>query len=264
MILRYISLFVEHGTIPEEDSRVFHANINFILNYLSRNIRQLNIKTDNTFNQICVELTLKDNPDSVTNLFKTISIHEQLKLEDWAKYKSLKQPEARYEYCLALLEDGYQRAAQLKSLPVQSLLGLHDKFRTNGYRNEWLFKKKTLREYGLNIVLTCFLTAFDFRLELEAFPISSNVLICKGIVLQTSPFEESYAHILRDVRTVDNKLEIIDFLGFANITIDLHLLNTSVFEAVFHDDPRYKDSDWYIGWDKRNADFKEYINSITW
>lgn len=251
--------------MPQEEGVRFEVNVNFINNYLSRAVRKLKIETDGSYNLIGVELCKDNKPDEFSDYFKTILIHEQLDMGKFQYYKTQTQLEARYDFYLTLLEMGYKRAYQLNdSVPVKRLVSLHDEFRAKSYKNEWIWKRVTIREKGLQVFLKCYMTTFEFRLELEAYVYPQEDLVCQGIVLRTAPFEESYVSTLRKVQVLDDVIAIIDHLGFANITIDIHLLQKGVFNVTYHDDPRFSDKDWYIGWGKKNEREQMFIKQMLW
>lgn len=262
MIIRNISLHTEYGVLSSEDNVRFNLNVSFINDYLSRAVRKQRIETDNSFNFISVCLCGREKPDEIKDIFKAIDINELLDLKSFEQYKSLKHMEDRCEYYLGLLEQGYERAARLKPIPISKLMSMHTSFRENGYRNEWLFKKIISKEYDLTLLMKCYYTSFDFRLELEAYKSKSKQPICQGIILRTPPASEFFSHILRSVRINTELMEIIDFLGFANISINLNQIANGVFNVTFHD--RENMGDWYKGWDTVNKEAEETIQRITW
>jgi len=264
MIIRYISLLIEHGTIPEEERTRFHINVNFTINYLSRAIRRKRIATDNSYNFIGVRLCREKKADKASNLFKSIIVYEQLTDADWNDYLHSKSVEQRTEFILKWLETGYYRAAQIKSIPVDTLLSVHEEFRKNDYRNEWLFKKKTIIEFGISVYLKCYLTFFDFRLELEAINKQSGTLVCKGTLFQSPPLEEWYNHLLHEIRITESILEILDSSGFANITVDISRLASGEFNYQYHDNERYKGEVWNKGWKKEIIENQRMIDKMTW
>ena len=263
MLLRYISLQINHPYLPDEECQRFIYNTGFLNNYLSRSVRKLKIETHDSFNLLGVVLCGEHKPDEFNPFFKVISIYDVLSSESWSQYQSLRI-DGRIEYCLDILEKGYKRAACLKPIPVDRLIALHTTFRENDYRNEWLFKKRTLSKYGLTIYLKCYYTAFEFRLELEALAQHSNVLLCNGTLLRTPAFEEAFVHLLHDICINDPILEILDSSGFANITVDVSRLADGEFNYQYHDDERYKGKVWYKGWEKDIIENQRMIDKMTW
>ena len=119
--------------------------------------------------------------------------------EEIDKLNKMKRLEDRYEYYFSFLERGYRFVSESIPLPVDSILGLHDQFRKGGYRNEWLFKKKMIREYGLYVFLKCYFTTFDFHLELEAYDLKKTHLIAKDIIFRSFPGELCYDKDFRSI-----------------------------------------------------------------
>ena len=153
----------------------------------------------------------------------------------------------RYEWYLSLLERGYRLAADTADtgIPFDTLKGIHDSFRNEGYKNEWLFKKIIVKEYGLTIYLKCYFTTFDFRLTLEAYNINQTILITTGVILRTLPDEVCFDKDFRKVEVRNNLLIIKDFLDLDTFVIRLDLLADGIFNL--NDNRGYgNDEDYYL------------------
>ena len=258
MKIRYISLHIKHpfysGFSDEDFNDEFNWNARFICNYLSKAVRKLNLETDGTYKMISV------NPHANQSCSKTdveyvLSNNIYVSSKDMERYKQMENLTERYEFYLSLLERGYMQAATFKEgVPVESLLSLHQQFRDGGYKNEWLFKKKPIREFGIYIYLKCYFTSFDFRLELEVYSLKTKELVTKGIVIRTPPSEFSYDYKFKQITLEDDKLVILDFLGHPRYEMDLHQLSNGNFNVKYLDDKDIKDIE---------LDQQE-IQSITW
>lgn len=230
--LRYINLDAYNAPDMFIDTYKFDFNARFICNYLSKEVRKLNIAGDGTYKMISVRINNNlsdcrltygsDHPD-VLSVLLPVSEQEQR----W--YNNATDIIERYEFYLGLLEKGYILASDFKTIPVNSLLQLHDKFRENNYKNEWVWKKKLIRDYGIYIIFKCYFTTFDFRLEMEVYDTKQNVLLTKGIVLQTGPDELFFDKEFRKIKILDGKLIITDFLDKDNFEFDLYQLSIGVF-----------------------------------
>ena len=184
MYLYYIAFRIEPGYFSHDDPLAysFLFNTRFICNYLSKKVRKHKIQLQNPFSMLCVSL---DNREYLkeSQTFHVIDSHLEVQCEEITKYRGMTSLIDRYEWYLSLLERGYRLAADTADtgIPFDTLKGIHDSFRNEGYKNEWLFKKIIVKEYGLTIYLKCYFTTFDFRLTLEAYNINQTILI---IILQ--------------------------------------------------------------------------------
>ena len=252
--LRYINLDAFAAQDLIIDTYRFDFNARFICNYLSKEVRKLNIAGDGTFKMISVRLRKNhsdcrltygtDYPD-VLSVLMPISEQEQR----W--YNNSTDIVERCEFYLKLLERGYTIASNFKSIPIDSLMKLHDKFRDNNYKNEWLWKKKLVRDYGIYLFFKCYFTTFEFRLELEVYDRNKTTLLTKGVVLRTGPDEIFYDKDFRKLKIVEDKLLILDFLDKTNFEINL----ASLAQGVFNVKPiEYANC----------AGYDELIKRITW
>lgn len=258
MRIRYITLHIrwphESGFPDEDFNDTFNWNARFISNYLSKAVRKLNLETDGTYKMISV------NPDAKKNYSKIVSefvLKNDILVssEELEQYSQMTRLMDRYEFYLSLLERGYLQAAEFKEgVPVEALLSLHQQFRDGGYKNEWLFKKKPLRDLGIYIYLNCYFTTFDFRLELEAYDLKSKGLVTKGVILQTPPNELCYDYKFKQITIEQDKLIILDFLSHPRFEVNLRDLSNGKFNVKYL---REKDIDEKI------KDFDK-IQSITW
>ena len=232
--LRHINLDAYNAQDMFIDTYRFDFNTSFICNYLSKEVRKLNIAGDGTYKMISVRINNNlsgcrltygsDNPD-VLSVLLPVSEQEQR----W--YNNTTDIVERSEFYLGLLEKGYTLASDFKTIPINSLLQLHDKFRENNYKNEWVWNKKLIRDYGIYIIFKCHYTTFDFRLEMEVYDTKQTVLLTKGIVLQTGPDELFFDKEFRKIDVFDRKLIITDFLNQKNFEFDLHQLSEGVFNV---------------------------------
>ena len=232
--LRHINLDAYNADDLIIDSYKFGFNVRFICNYLSKEVRKLNVAGDGTYKMISVRLRNAspdclltygtDNPD-VLSVFLSISEDEQ------KQYNQTTSTEERSEFYLELLEKAYVFAASFKEIPLDFLLELHDKFRENNYKNEWVWKKKYISDYGIYIFFKCYFTTFDFRLEVEVYNTKQTVLLTKGVVLRTGPDEIFYDKEFRRIEIADGKLIIKDFLDKDNFEFDLYQLSIGEFNV---------------------------------
>jgi hypothetical protein len=203
----------------------FNLNSRFISNYLSTQIRKLKVETDGTFNMISVAPSI-----DVTHVCRivgekalkaTISFNKET-------YEQMSEIE-RYEYYLHLLEDGYKICAKHKKIPLEQLLKLHQDFKLNGYKNEWLYKKKKFKGHEIEVTLSCFFTSVDFHLLMTVSDINSNKELVSGNVIRTLPNEVCFDSLFKDVIIENDKLIITEFQDRPKFIFKL----TDVFNKVF-------------------------------
>lgn len=252
--LRYINLDAYNAQDLMMDPYRFGFNVRFICNYLSKEVRKLNVAGDGTYKMISVRLrnassscllTYGTDNQDVLSILLPVSENEQ------KQYNKTTSIEERCEFYLKLLEKGYVFASNFREIPIDSLLKVHDKFRENNYKNEWLWKKKQISDYGICIFFKCYFTIFDFRLELEVYNTKQTVLLTKGVVLRTGPDEIFYDKEFRKIEILSSKLIIKDFLDKENFEFDLHQLSMGEFNVKV------------ISY-KASIDHVKLIERITW
>lgn len=207
MYLRYISLSMYNSGYVREFESTFFYHSRFISNYLSTQVRKLKIETDETFNMLSIRPSLnivapKVVAEKALSITVPINIPEYLSMDDIGKY----------EYYLFLLDQGYEIASHFKKIPVKQLLQLHQNFREGGYRNEWQHKRKVLKTFGIDILLNCYFTSTNFRLELVVVDRKTKENVVSGIVLETLPDEIFFNKEFKDIILLHDSVIITDFL----------------------------------------------------
>ena len=136
MNIRYINLDAYGAQSLLIDVYKFNFNTRFISNYLSKEIRRLKITGDGTYNMISVRLS--DTQSEVELSYggdrkDVLAIKLHMSEKEQHAYNAMTDLNERYELYLNLLEKGYILASQIKKVPLNVLLELHDKFRSNNY-----------------------------------------------------------------------------------------------------------------------------------
>jgi len=182
----------------------FNLNSRFISNYLSIQIRKLKTETDGAFNMISIipTIDIKDSCKIVGE--KALRARVSFNRDAYERMGEIE----KYEYYLQLLEEGYKVCAKHKKIPLEQLLKLHQDFRNNGYKNEWLHKKKKFKEQGIEVTLNCFFTSFDFQLVMSVSDIKSKTELVSGTVIRTLSNEVCFAHLFKDVIVENDKIFI--------------------------------------------------------
>lgn len=200
MNLAYISLAFDVTTLDKEFSveykYKFKQNLRFISNYFSKRIRKKRYKTDGTYNMISI------NPVLESNIKKSqIVPFNALKVEipfDKEQYEN-KQGTEDCSYYLELLEQGFRKASNFRTIPIEILLNLIEEFKAGNCKNEWLHKKKRFKEQDLEVILNCEFTTNYFQLVVVINQISTKKELAKGIVMKTEPDEVVFEGLLKDI-----------------------------------------------------------------
>ena len=244
MYLYYIAIHIDNALYMYNDpfSSKFSYNVRFIENYLSRAVRQLKIQTGGQYTMMYVRLYNQDGYREST-VFRTLEVNINVLPEQFKAYSSMRVLEDRYEWCLSFIEEGYRQISIKRNLDLNLLMSVNDSFRNNNYKNEWLFKKIRIPQYDLYVYLKCYFTAFEFRLELEAYNYKQTVLKAKHVVLRTMPDEDFYSKEFRTVEIVGRYLVIKDFLDHDSFWIDLESVSEGVAVVIDKRDISEQDGD---------------------
>lgn len=225
MKLRYIALWADYeieNCMGKDFSFLFNFNRRFIDNYLSKAVRKLKIETG-VYNSFCITLTPLENSVQIHDWDQALSIKKHFSQKDKEYFLSLTKLEDRFEYFLSLLEQGYQMAVDAghAEICIDQLRQLHETFRSGNYKNEWLWKKKQLKDKGIYIFFNCYFTTFDFKLVLDVYDLKKTKKICSGVIMRTLPDELCYDKDFRKLVITDEEIIILDFLDYPNFTISI-------------------------------------------
>ena len=247
--VRYISLVGGRNDMLIDYGN-FDFNARFICNYLSKAVRPLKIIGDGMYKMISVEICSGESSWKLNDYLEVLDIHLHLSGDEQLKYNSMHILEDRYEFYLSCLQRAYEYAGQYVNVPQKELLQLHQQFREGGYKNEWIWLKKPLKEYGIYIILRCKFTTFDFTLNLEAYEKKTS-LIAEGVIFRTAPDEIYFNREFKKISFVNDMLYIFDFIGHLNFAINLNELKEGYLKVD------------YFG-DVEKNDRENIIKRITW
>lgn len=231
MNLRYINLRVDYSSYEDAFCNIFMDNVFFVSHFLSKRIRMYKIPTDGTYNELSVCLT-KSKEHCLIVSEKCLLAKITFSDENLKSYLTMTNEQQRFEYYLSLLERGYNLASKFKGIPIDVLDNLHNEFRLNGYKNEWLFKKKIIKTFDIKIVLMHELTSYDYKLMLFVYDIGTNKVICKGCIYQTFPDSILFNKNVRHLVIEDGKLIITDFLDHPQFVCELSDLSKGIINSV--------------------------------
>ena len=254
MELRNILLQAEYGEYDDRFFITFKDNTNFISNFLSRKIRSYHIKTDGTYNLLCISLTTGSNNCRICHV-NSLSVKLHFSNEDKENYLKMKNETERFELYLSLLEQGYAIANTLRTIPTDILLTLHELFRNCGYVNEWLFKNKLIKSHSIKVTLTHVLTSYHYQLKLLIHNLD-NEYIGEGCIYKTLPDEIFFKKKVRHLIVENGKLIVSDFLDHPQFVCKLSDLQKGIVKAICVDEHTKK----YIP----NENNKEMFERLKW
>ncbi len=218
MNLYYIHLGLDYNDYIENENDLryeFQKSTNFLDDYFSRAIRKYKFKTDGTFKMIAV------SPTEFQVKPTTIVAGDVLEVSlpfDKKRYKQIKGTE-NCTYYLELLEQGFRKASEYKSIPIEILLNLINQFKEGGCKNEWLHKKKRFKKDDLEISLICEFTTSYFQLHILVHQLSTKKELVRGVVIRTEVGVSIQEGMYKDV-IIDKDIVITDKEDSPRIIID--------------------------------------------
>ena len=182
----------------------FNYNTWFISNYLSLRIRKLHIPSDGPYNMFYCNISKEKDSVRIQSV-NALNVKIHVEESEIDRYLNLPTEVERYEFYLSLLERGYQLASTVRSIPIDIFHKLHQEFRGGGYKNERLFKKKQLRDYGIKIELNHVLTSYSYNLFLSVYNLKGE-LMGRDSIYETFPDDVFFNKNVRHLVIDDNKL----------------------------------------------------------
>ena len=256
MNLRYISLWMnycQYSGIDDKFGNKFNYNSRFVNNFISRQVREWNITTSD-MNMISVALSknIECNGVKLNPCDHVIAVEIRTTDQELAAYTIMEKKE-QCEFYLHKLEQGYELAHSICNFDISKLYNIHALFRSLDYKNEWLFKKKTIKQYGIIVSLDCSLTYSEFNLLLSVHDAKTKELIERRSIYRTLPDEIFYSKRLKKAIFDMDKLLILDFLNkpvcefyyrdLANGIITVNLLNQADIKFLYNENTQ-KEYDW--------------------
>jgi len=181
-----------------------------------------------------------------------LDVYMPFSKEEFQQYLSLTKLEDRYKFSLKLFEKAYMYARnQGYEFGQDTLLELHRNFSEGGYKNEWLWKKKLLRDKDMYVFFKCALTTFNFTLTLEVYNAKQTQCLMKEVIFRTGPNPILYDKDIRHLVISGGIMTITDFLDHPLLSIDIDDLSRGVLAVDDH------------GHQLLERD-TEFIKSITW
>lgn len=215
MILKEIYLYPDLVGFPDEVVREFRDQSRSICNYLERAIKPVKFNSDG-FKRICFIGSGSPEIRCYINSSKVLIVEVKF---DKSEYFSISDHELN-GYFKRLIENGINKCGDEYLIPKNELLTALAEFESNGWLNEWQFKKNTFKEYGIECVLDCKLTTSEFSLFLNVS--NKSGMIWSDCVLKTVPDEIVFVPKFKDIRIEDEKLIVVDKFGDVTYGVSLH------------------------------------------
>lgn len=229
----------------------FNYNTWFISNYLSLRIRKLHIPSDGPYNMFYCNISKEKDSVRIQSV-NALNVKIHVEESEIDRYLNLPTEVERYEFYLSLLERGYQLASTVRSIPIDIFHKLHQEFRGGGYKNERLFKKKQLRDYGIKIELNHVLTSYSYNLFLSVYNLKGE-LMGRDSIYETFPDDVFFNKNVRHLVIDDNKLIVTDFLDHPQFVCDVNDLSKGIIKSVCVNEHTKK----YIPNDNNKEKFKK-------
>ena len=210
MILKHLYLYpdlVEFNT-RLDDLHVVRDQTRHICNFIERQLAQYKFSAEG-FSRICVIGCSNSQKEMYIHSSQALSVPIQFDMNECRSVPKHKLG----DYYAELLKTGLVRCATKYSIPLNEMLGWIDSLKGNDYRNEWTFKEKTFRKYGIKCRLDCVLTIDEFKLRLSINKKEENLF--DGIILTTPPDEISFHYRFKDIAIEGDKVVVTDRIGGA-------------------------------------------------
>jgi hypothetical protein len=198
----------------------FNFQSDFITHYIENHLKKMKYES-NDFDMIMI----RGKKQPKENFFIE-KHHKCLTIEvffDDKKYKELYSLENKYpldnllkpivkedefnEFVFKMIMEGLEKLRKQKALiPFDFLIDTTLDFKTNNYKNEWIHKRKVIKEYGIKPYLTCKLTCNYFSLNLIIE--EGKQEIYRQEVLRTLPSAIFYKDEFKDLK-IDKKNLVI-------------------------------------------------------
>ena len=219
MNLYYLHLGLQYNDYIMTDNELryeFQQRTNFKDDYLSKAIRKHKFKTDGTFNMIAISTT--EFEIKPTHLVSSDVLEVTLAF-DRKRYEDSKETND-CSYYLELLELGFKKASEFKSIPLETLLNITEKFKQGGCKNEWVHKKKRFKEDDIEILLNCEFNARYFQLILTVNQLSTKNELLRGVVMRTEAGISIHSGMYKDIIVDDKHILITGRSDEIRIKID--------------------------------------------
>lgn len=257
MYLYYIvlSLDYEYENIDKQFCTKLFYNVQFLNNYLGGCVRKLKAKTTG-YTMLSINLHPTEDSCEFSDYTKSLQVNIRFTQDDISYLKTLKNLPERFDYYLSLYERGYRRAIEegYTEIPLDRLLHIHEQFRSEGYNNSWLWKKKLLREDDTYLFFYIHFSSFDIRMTLTVMDKKKTIVKCADTICQMNPWYDFFWKSFRKLTFTDTEIILMDFIDYPFLSIDRKALCEGKISVTLLDQD-------YI---KHILEDQNIIKKITW
>lgn len=195
MILKHIYLYPDLVEFADrkDDLAVVRDQTRHVCNYLERQLAALKFQVSG-FNRICViGYTNPATAEMYVNTSHALSVPIEF---DMDKCRAT-PPHLLGDYFANQLAIGLRRCASEYLIPLNEMLGWLADLKAKGYRNEWTFKEKSFRQFGIACRLECSMSLDEFSLRFRVERKGS--MLFDQVILTTPPDEIAFQHRFKDI-----------------------------------------------------------------
>lgn len=201
MIFKSIYFNLNRQDYPNDYGYSLLLKSRFVCNFIEREIlKPLRVKTPG-FNRIVIEFCDRPGNKIWVNSRNALAIN--LKFDKVEYDNACKNNVADFFIKYLRLTINSLKDSDY-NIPVENINSGLDTFITNGYLNQWLYKKKTNRVVGITSFLDCRLTQDIFELTLRLAKNKKEIF--SKVILKLDPDPVAYDYRFKDILFVDNKL----------------------------------------------------------
>lgn len=201
MILKNIYLFPELSDYGREITYPFKEQTRSLCNFIERRLKEIKYLTEG-YKTVCFVGKKKPSEDFFINSSGSLCIDVYI---DTDKYKSYQIKDLNV-YFIEVLKDGLNKKGVSDYLPIDEILSAINDFESQGYVNEWLYKRKVFKKVDLECSLLCNHSITDFELRLVVLH-KGNVFF-NDVILRTPPDELAYHYKFKDILFDDNTIVV--------------------------------------------------------
>lgn len=220
MLLRHFYLGLSNDGYPGDVYGPFSFRTRYLTNFIEERLRKKRFHAEG-FNNIVI--LGHPNPREECPIVSDRAVAPQVEF-DQNKYESL-VPDEYHEFFMSMLIPGIEKCARHHEIPKQHLLDSIAAFRAAEYRNEWIHKRKIVRELGIIATLHCKMDYKRFVLTLE-IERDGRIVFSKDI-LETPPDEIIFEWQYKHVSIKDHMLLLSDKFSREHFRINLVTLEHS-------------------------------------
>jgi hypothetical protein len=200
MILKQIYLAPDSLEFQSAENSDFQFETRHICNYIERRLAPERIVMEG-FNRIVV-VGQSSPGDMFVHSTQVLSVPVLINMDEWRSLAEARRP----DYYASLLKTGFDRCATRYPIPVDKMTLWLAELKQDGYRNEWVFKKRTFARYGIRCVLECKLTMRAFTLTLRVSGRQGEIFC--DTILTTKPDEIIFHHQFKDIKVENGEIVV--------------------------------------------------------